>query len=380
MTSRGHHRQLASLALLVGAVVIAAMSLASASGAPTWNVEPVVGNGQALVGVSCLSAVRCVGVSIGSRQVSISSDGGERWRALLGPDSAALGFTALDCVAPTTCFATVVLGALSPGGGAVVKSVDGGHHWRVVLRKPKPKDPAYRFNDVSCIDASSCLVTGTTGSKGFIFFTRDGGREWKSARLPSQPALGTINGVTCATVSRCFAAQGAKAVIYRSLDGGQDWSLESPPSTFTPYEREKGVLTGINALSCGSASFCVAGGFIAQTQLQGTTEPFKWVTRDGGNTWSFVQPFAATGAKSPAAISVGAISCTSSLDCELGLSYGYIYSTRDGGASWVRDTTAPRADANVLSLTCVATSRCIASVISNFPSKKLFEGSLWISR
>lgn len=383
MTSWHLGRLIARLTILVGVLtmVIFPLSLwpAGASGVSTWHVERVVGNGEALIDVSCTGAENCVGVSIGSRQVALSNDGGERWRAVRGPRAAALGFTAVDCVAPATCMATTVLGSLSPSGGAVVKSRDGGRHWRVVFKRIKPNEPDYRLNDVSCINASSCLVTGTTGTKGFIFYTRNGGRTWMNAQLPQQPADGTINGVTCATRSRCLAAQGAMATIYRSDDGGRTWSPEVPPRAFTSYEKEKGVLTGINALSCGSGSFCVAGGFIAQTRLQGTTEPFKWVSRNGGASWNFAQPFAATGAKSPAAISVGAISCTSSLDCILGLSYGYIYSTNDGGVRWVRDTSAPRADSNVLSVARVAQHQYIASVISNMPSKKLFQGSLWVS-
>jgi photosystem II stability/assembly factor-like uncharacterized protein len=381
VTSLTPGRRRAIEVLLAGAIVACTLFLevVPASGViSSWRVERVVGNGEAIADISCYSASRCVGVSIGSSQVSLSKDDGAHWSALRGPREASLGFTSLDCVKPAVCFATVVLGSLAPGGGAVLESVDGGHHWRVDLSRAKPKDPNYRMNDVSCVGANSCLVTGTTGATGFIFFTRDGGREWNNSRLAVQPAHGVINGATCVTTTQCLAGQGAGAYVYRSLNGGRDWTIVRPPPTFTSYESEKGVLTGISALSCGSAKFCVAGGFIAQTQLQGTTEPFSWVSHDGGITWSFTQPFAATGAKSPSAISIGAISCTSALACELGLSYGYIYSTSNGGVTWVRDLGAPDADSNVLSLACVEPTRCIGSVISNFPSHKLFEGSLWI--
>lgn len=376
--SESWRRRAVSRVAFAALVVTIVGSWSATAGSVGSRVLRIPGDGEALAAVSCYDATHCVGVSSGSRQVVTSSDAGRSWTVRRGPKVASIGFTALSCVSARWCVATTNLGTLAPAGASVVVSVDEGRHWRVVWRRVRPRNPDYRLNDVTCEDDRHCLISGTTGAKGFVFSTFDAGRTWSPSRLPGQPANGVIDGLACVTATHCYATQGGRAVLYQSRDGGRTWSSTVVPATFRRYEGEAGVLTGLTAVSCGSPSFCVAGGFIAQTRLQGTTEPFKWVTTDGGASWTFDEPFAATGAKSPSALSVGGISCESALRCELGLSYGYVYVTTDGGRSWARDEGAPHADSNVLSLDCVTPSYCIASVISNFPSKRLLEGSLWL--
>lgn len=345
----------------------------------SWRILAIPGNSEALAGVSCYSAHRCLGVSMGSSQVVTSEDGGRSWRALAGPGFARLGFTSLYCASTGRCLATAVWGNATPAGGLVAASADGGRHWRLLMTRRFPGNLDYRFNDVWCTSTAHCIVAGTNGAKGFVMLTTDAGRSWFPAHLPAQPIQGSIAAITCTTADECLATQAARAELYRSRDAGRTWSPVYAPSGFTPILLEHGVVTGLTAISCGSVSFCVTGGYIAHTQLQSTTEPFKWVSTDGGRTWSFDQPFAVTGAKSPAAISNGAIACQSSRVCTLGLSYGNIYSTRDAGAIWQRDDGAPHLDSNVLALSCPTTTHCVAAVISNFPSRRLLQGSIWIT-
>ena len=330
--------------------------------------------------VDCFTPLRCVGVSTGSSQVTVSLDGGRTWRAHRGPTFAQLGFTSLSCDRAGDCLATAALGTMLPAGALVAASVDGGVHWREILVRRAPGNLRYRFNDVLCSTRARCLVTGTDGTRGFILVTTNAGRTWQSARLPNQPAEGSIAAVACPSDVECLATQATRAQVYRSLDAGRTWTVLSVPAPFARVLSEKGVVTGLTALSCGSSTFCVAGGYIAHTQLQSTTEPFKWVTTDAGRTWRFDPPFAVTGAKSPAAISTGAIACVSDTACILGLSYGDVYATSDAGATWVRDRGAPALDSNILSLTCPSLPRCVASVISNFPSGQLLKGSIWVRR
>jgi photosystem II stability/assembly factor-like uncharacterized protein len=356
----------------------------SASGTPStsphWSIHAVPGDGDALSGVSCFSDTRCVGVSLGSRQVVTSVDGGVTWKVREAPRLASMGFTSLSCLTGGTCWATAVVGRTGPGGGAILRSDDAGVRWRSVRTLWAPGNATYRLNDVACTTPQRCLVSGTTGYRGFILTTMNGGRTWSQATLPAQPAAGSITGVHCGGALKCFALQGTRAQIYLSLDGGLTWKALPPPKNFTLYEGGHGTSSGLSAISCGSTDFCTVGGFIARPLLQATTEPIKWVTTDGGATWQFFSPFAETGAKSQFAISNGAISCFAGRSCELGLYYGYLYRTTDEGVSWQRDVTAPNLDSNVLSLSCTNVRHCVASVISNFPSTKLFEGSIWLYR
>ena len=361
------------------AVALALVMLVTPVGASVpWRSLHVPGDGEAMSAVDCFTPVRCVGLSIGSSQVSTTDDGGRTWRAHQGPFFARLGFTSLTCDRAGRCVATATLGESLPSGALVAASSDGGLRWRELLVRRTPGNQRFRFNDVSCSTRAHCLVAGTDGSRGFILETSDAGHMWQSARLPAQPAQGSITAVACLNTRECLATQAARAELYRSLDAGRTWTALGVPPQFAGVARVKGVLTGLTALSCGSPNFCVAGGYIAHTQLLGTTEPFKWVTNDAGRSWRFDQPFAMTGARSPAAISTGAISCVSQTVCTLGVSYGDVYETTDAGTTWVRDRGAPALDSNVLSMTCPSLSRCVASVISNFPSHQLLQGSIWV--
>lgn len=351
----------------------------NASAAVRWVVTGIPGDGVTLASIDCYSSSRCVGVSQGSNQVIISNNAGVSWTPRSGPRQARLGFTALDCLKTGMCLATSYLGTQLPTGGAILLSVDGGRHWSVIRTRKAPSFSEYRLNSVTCSTWRDCLVAGTNGKAGFVLVSHNAGMTWWAGRLPRQPAHGTITSVACASALNCFAAQGVGALVYGSSNAGRTWHKLIVPRTFASYSSAPGVVTGLGALSCGSRSFCVAGGFIAHTRLQASTEPFKWVTNDGGVKWRFDQPFAVTGAKTVAAISNGAIDCLASKQCVLGLAYGYVYKTRNAGVAWQRDERAPRFDANVLSVSCRALTRCLVSASSNFPSTQALHGWIWRS-
>jgi photosystem II stability/assembly factor-like uncharacterized protein len=345
-----------------------------------WTAQPVPGNGEAIADISCYSVTKCVGVSLFSREVITTSNAGASWVVHQPSSVGRYGFTSIKCLAPATCYATALLGAAPVVGGAVYKSTDGGRSWALTYQKKTPKNPAFRFSDVTCLTTAHCLLTGTDGSTGFILSTTDGGKVWTNTRLPPQPAGGSILGIDCTGARACFAVQNTTARVYKSNDGGVNWTALAIPSNFAPYESNKATPTGLDAISCGSAQFCVAGGYIGHLDLQGTSQPFKWVTRNGGLTWSYTNPFASTGAKTPSAVGQNAISCSSSNDCAMGLFYGYIYSTTDQGLTWTWEDHAPLSDNDVLSLACLSASHCLVSAMSNFPKKSVFAGMLWTER
>lgn len=373
----------ASGLLLLALLAVGAGTLTAGAGAPalgTWSTRPVPGDGEAVADLNCFTSTRCVGVSLFSPQVITTADAGATWRVFKPRDVGRYGFTSVACVAPDTCYATALLGAAPPVGAAIYKSTDGGRRWNLAYRRSRPHDPAFRFSDVACLSDARCLVSGSDGSTGFILTTFDGGRDWTTARLPAQPRGGSILGIDCAAVDACFAVQDTSARVYKSTDGGRRWFALPVPANFAPYEHDPDTPTGLSAISCGSPSFCVAGGYIGHLNLTGTTQPFKWVTRDGGLRWSYTNPFASTGAKTPSAVSQNAISCNSANDCTMGLSYGYVYSTTDQGRNWAWENGAPLSDNDVLSVACLSASHCLVSAMSNFPKRSVFAGMLWTER
>jgi len=351
-----------------------------AGAARVWTTRVVPGDGDAIAAISCYSATKCVGVSKYSREVITTTNAGNSWVVHRPAAVGRYGFTSVKCVVPDTCLATALLGAAPTVGGAIYKSLDGGQHWYLNFQEKTPRNAAFKFSDVTCVTALRCLVSGTNGSAGFILHTDNGARSWTRARLPAQPRAGSILGVDCAGLNECFAVQGARATVYTSSDSGRSWTTLAIPNNFSRYETNKDTPTGLDAISCGSAAFCVAGGYIGHVNLQGTSEPFKWVTNNGGRSWSFTNPFASTGAKTPSAVSQNAISCTSREDCTMGLFYGYVYSTTDAGRSWTWEHAAPQSDNDVLSVACLGASHCLFSIMSNFPQRSVFAGRLWLER
>ncbi len=343
----------------------------------TWSVGPVPGNGDAIAALSCFTATHCVGVSAFSREVIVSDNAGLTWQVYQPEEVGRYGFTSLDCVANGTCFAIATLGAAPSVGAAIYRSTNGGRSWIRVYRRRTPGNANFRFNDVSCLSATYCLVSGTTGTTGFILVTNTAGRFFTPATLPPQPVGGSIAGLDCVDESSCFAVQNTTARVYASSDTGRLWRALPVPANFTSYERNSVTPTGLSAISCGSPLFCVAGGYIGHLNMTGTTQPFKWVTRDGGKSWSYTNPFASTGARTPNAVGQNAVSCTTREACTMGLSYGDVYSTSDGGLSWSWELGAPQTDNDVLSVACPRVTKCLVSAISNFPKAHVFAGMLW---
>lgn len=376
---RGSSKLLVVVTLLLGVPSAAVSGPAGAQSRP-WTVRPVPGNGDALADLSCATGSRCVGVSAYSNQVVTTADGGASWRTFRPRGVSDFGFTSLDCVTVATCYATALLGAGANAGGALYKTADGGARWTLVVEHRAPSRPDYRFNDVACPTRTHCLVSGTDGVAGFILVVRTTTRTFSRALVPRQPRGGSILGITCVGPNVCMAAQDAGARVYRSSDGGRVWRALAVPPAFAPYESNPATPTGISSIACGSARFCVAGGFIGHLNFTGTTQPFKWVTRDAGATWSFANPFASTGARTPNAVGQNAISCASAVSCTMGLSYGLVYATSDAGRSWMWVARTPQSDYDVLSVACPSAGHCLVSAISNFPKRSVFAGTLWVER
>ena len=377
--NRGLNTRFISVIILSIFIACAPISISHAS-IPTWKVVAIPGDHDAIASTSCYSLKDCVGVSAFSGQVIISKDAGNSWVALHPRNVGRFGFTSVKCLKTKFCLATGQLGAMPSVGAGIYTSQNGGINWGTSLKVLSPNNPKFRFSDISCPTADVCLVSGTTGSKGVIYRTENSGEFWKSIVLPKQPPNGAIQAMSCPTSKVCYAVQGSKALVYKSLNGGLTWKSQLIPDSFNLFKNNKETPTGLDAISCGSVSFCVAGGFIAHINLQGTTQPIKWVTTNGGKSWYFTNSFASTGAKSTSAVSVHGIGCATNHDCTIGIFYGQVFKTTDAGKRWTRDQSVPSPNNNVLSMNCVTNSHCIVTVISIFPQKSFTSGQIWINR
>jgi photosystem II stability/assembly factor-like uncharacterized protein len=361
------------------ALLLSLLSVTNSSASvQTWRVVSIPGDHDAIIGVSCYSAVNCVGVSEFSGQISISNTSGNTWTEIHPKNLGGFAFTSIKCLSNKFCLATGQIGSLPSIGAAIYSSHNGGINWKFSLKVPVRHSSKFQLNDANCPTKNICLVSGTTGAKGVLYRTINSGKSWKSVVLPKQPPNGSIQAIACPSSTVCYTVQGSEALVYKSVDSGLSWKTLNVPNNFNFYSSEKDTPTGLDAISCGSENFCVAGGYIAHPKLQGTTQPIKWVTTNGGISWYFSNSFASTGAKSTFAVNVHGISCSTSHDCTIGLSYGQLYATSDAGRSWLRDRNIPSPNNNVLSLNCTSAAHCIATVISIFPQKSFTSGEIWV--
>jgi len=351
----------------------------SSASVQTWRVVSVPGDHDAITGVSCYSAVNCVGVSEFSSQISISNTAGNTWIAIHPQNLGGFGFTSIKCLSNKFCLATGQIGSLPSIGAAIYSSHDGGINWKVSLKVSARHNSKFQLNDAACSTIKICLVSGTTGTEGILYRTINAGKSWKNVELPKQPPRGSIQGIACPSSTVCYTVQGSEALVYKSVNSGLSWKTLNVPTNFNLYGSDKDTPTGLDAIACGSENFCVAGGYIAHPKLQGTTQPIKWVTVNGGISWYFANSFASTGAKSTFAVNVHGISCSTSHDCTIGLSYGQLYTSSNAGRSWLRDQNIPSPNNNVLSVSCTSATHCIATAISIFPQKSFTSGEIWVS-
>ena len=202
---------------------------------------------------------------------------------------------------------------------------------------------------------------GTSGAAGAVGAT--GKRELPPTKVVGQPApagSGTLNAVSCASTSVCWAvglpptggtiAKGSQAVIVGTTDGGHSWSAD------------KVAVPGAASLlgvDCSGPRTCMAvGGAVVGSADQGLV----LATTDRGKRWTVVHaPQGAT--------DLVAVSCTSPEVCTVVASQGSAYwaaSTMDDGAVWQHLGPLPGGLAGVSSLACTAASSCLAA--GNMPT------------
>lgn len=202
-------------------------------------------------------------------------------------------------------------------------------------------------------------------------------QSWSIEASPSVPgATATqLSAVSCPSASFCVAAgsygtSGGGGGVFAELWNGVSWSVQKLP---VPTGSSFPAITGV---SCPSASFCLAIGWATSfSQVQGSvTSPL--VEMWNGNTWTAhtipTLPEAAN-------MSLDAVACLSSSFCEAVGSYEP--NTNQGqqtpelplaeqwnGAAWTPQTSfvpTPASQAQLSSVSCTSQTECTAVGIQN---------------
>jgi RHS repeat-associated protein len=133
----------------------------------------------------------------------------------------------------------------------------------------------------------SCLGTGTSGTCVVVsgdnaLEITGGSSTWSATTLTGIPS--PLNGVSCPTVTTCFATTGGTGVA--ELSGGTSFSTSTWSSLTLGL-----TITSLSGISCASASVCTTGGLqdATDTYLTGSNignQGATIETTNGGTTWT----------------------------------------------------------------------------------------------
>jgi hypothetical protein len=264
--------------------------------------------------VSCSSATACPAVGdevSGSTLVSLAERwDGTTWKVQSTPDPASSSRTylsAVSCASATACTAVGVATRASGRQVTLAESWDG-KTWSI-HRTPDVTGSTTN-NDltaVSCPSADACTAVGSSdsGRSSALSEVWDG-TNWTILKspIPAGGSDGYLSGVSCSTASICTAVgdyfNGGQSVPLSEHRDGESWSSEAAatPSGVTG--------SGLNAVSCLSATDCAAVGFAENGATEGLAE--RW----NGSKWS-LQPVAVPLGSEEAYMQ--SVSCPTAVSC-----------------------------------------------------------------
>ena len=227
------------------------------------------------------------------------------------------------------------------------------------------------LNSLTCPSNSDCWAVGyhVAATTYQTLIEHWDGAAWTLVTAPNPASARTnfLNGVTCASVSDCWAVGQSSVDVgagnpYQTLIehwDGSSWTIVSSPNTDTTQNN------ALNAVTCASASQCWAVG--DPTLIE------KW----NGTRWSIVS-FPQSDA------TLTGVTCTSTSDCwAVGYSSATVIAHWDGSA-WtvVPSPNQPSANNYLFGVTCASASECWATgyYYTGSPTQTLVEqwdGSSW---
>jgi photosystem II stability/assembly factor-like uncharacterized protein len=261
--------------------------------------------------------------------------------------------------------ATITVGWAVDTDGNVVHTVDSGQHWTNV----RPHNfKTYSLEPTAFIGAEDAWVVGAPENTGalaglsVVLHTVDSGRTWDQRGDVYQMEPGQLQMLDAdhgwfTTTGQCTSQctdQGMS--ISATVDGGEHWRAimntdplqPTPPSAIPPRCGKHGP-TFNNLMTGWVTARCIGG------------KPFFFTTGDGGRTWTtqslppppgfsataFADCFCDIGAPTFVAPSTGAL--TLSVTGPDGIGHSFLYTTANGGGSWVPHSL-PQIDPAVLNV------------------------------
>jgi hypothetical protein len=282
----------------------------------SWTIENTPSDTVSnLNAVACLSASSCIAVGdvlsgVGIDTLTLAERwNGTTWTTLTTPTpkGAARAFLiAVSCTSATLCEAVGMYNKKSSTQLPFAEKWNG-TSWRI-QGTPKPSGST-ELNGVSCTSGSSCVTVGDydTSSGTEMLAERWNGTNWaiQSTPNPGGGSDSSLGGVSCTAAAACTATgsyfNGTAQASLAERWNGTSWTTQSTPN------RVDATATNLVAVSCPSASECVAAGSATQGHMT-KTDAEKW----NGSAWKLQDPGIPAGSTESGLMSV---SCPSTSDC-----------------------------------------------------------------
>jgi hypothetical protein len=254
----------------------AGVTLAEVWNGSSWTVQttpnPKGATDSGLEAVSCSSATACTAVGIyknssGTPETLAEVWNGTSWtlQATPNPSGAiASSLYGVSCSSATAC-AAVGTYINSSNTEVTLAEVWNGISW-TLQATPNPPGAIYSYLEaVSCRSATACTAVGFYDNSSGTEVTLAevwNGSSWtvQATPNPSGAISSSLYGVSCSSATACTAVgfydnNSGTEVTLAEVWKGTSWTVQAPPNP-------KGATdSGLEALSCSSATACTAVGF-----------------------------------------------------------------------------------------------------------------------
>ena len=273
------------VALLLGTLAVAAVSLAFTSGdraSYDWKLTPT-GSAARLRGLSVVSK-RVVWTSGSLGTVLRTTNAGATWQSVGPPGTSALQFRDIEAFDADTA---VILSIGTGTDSRIYRTADGGSTWQLVFVNAEPNafyDCMTFFNK-----HRGLALSDPVDGRFRILGTSDGGRTWSIVQADMPPALPAE--FAFAASGQCITSAGGRdawfgtggdavARVFHSRDRGQTWEVANTPV-------RSGPSAGIFALAFRDPRHGLAtgGDFLTPT----ASPDAMALSHDGGSSWRLVE-------------------------------------------------------------------------------------------
>jgi hypothetical protein len=293
-----------------------------------WStVQQTADTGASVDSASCISTSLCVAVDQSGKAVVSTSPGtASSWSTVSTGAAKLLGVSCTNAAATNFC---VAVGAT----GTVATSTNPAASWSHFTLPGSTT-----LTGVTCTTTGSFCIAWDTGYNVFTSTNPTVSSSWSELNLQNTEFPYTIDSVSCVQTTSLFcAAVGSDGNVLVSTNPTVSWTDQGLKAF--PYN--------LNAVSCTSSSFCIAGD-------------------SGGNVWSYN----GTGWTEEASVAgnvdpITGMSCTATNFCAaVSTQNGEVITstTPTTGSSWVVSYTEPTppGSLHLAGMSCVAQSICIS--------------------